>query len=108
MPRGGPQPGSGRPKGRHNKCTTLTLPIPAYNELISRAQKAGSTVSQYIIDALELPREGKNTDLTEKTSVKELMNQGSSPLYQIDDGFQMAAEGEESSSYKVDSKKEEK
>ena len=62
--RGGPQPGSGRPKGRNNKCTTLTLPIPAYDELMNRAQKAGSTVSQYIIDALELPREFVNKIIT--------------------------------------------
>lgn len=54
--RGGARAGSGRPKGRNNKCITLTLPIPAYEVLIRDAEAAGSTVSQYIIDKLKLPR----------------------------------------------------
>lgn len=58
--RGGRRPGAGRPRGIHNICTTITLPIAELNELRARAENAGLTPSRYISRELGLSHSQQN------------------------------------------------
>ena len=91
---GGARPGAGRkPTGSKTKSYTVTMPQELAEQLEKAASQNGKTVNKYILDLIKNGQKYSNVHCSS---------------YQIDVGFQMAAEGDESSSYKVDSKKEKK
>ncbi len=126
---GGARPGAGRKAtGAKTKCYTITLPIEEAEELEKRAAQLNKSINRYLRDIIEASgqygnvsiagkkvddsdnseKKGrKNTNYVEKHSVKELMESNNDEIdgnqYQLDNSFQMAAEGE-ISPYKVDSK----